>query len=116
MADTPTDAHRAALPPKKRVAAAIDPPSAQQASKQPASPDPAEPSIDPLGLLLRDSEKAAKQARLEPSKIAGFAHPRKPRVGPQYQALVPAWSGEQTAAAVAPPAADKPGGGGKTPS
>ena len=91
MADSPEDAQRASLPPKKR--AIEQEPAHTKPQQPPPSQPPAdqEPSIDPLGLLLRDSEKQAKQARLEPSKIAGFAQPRKPRVGPQYQAQVPEW-------------------------
>ena len=103
MASSPDDAPRASLPPKKR---SIEQEPAQQQPKQQQLPPLAdhEPSIDPLGLLLRDSEKQAKQARLEPSKIAGFAQPRKPRVGPQYQAQVPEWK------APSEPAQAPPGG------
>jgi hypothetical protein len=110
MADSP-EQHRASLPPKKR-GIEHEEPSVQQPQQPP--PDRLlaadhEPSIDPLGLLLRDSEKQAKQARLEPSKIAGFAQPRKPRVGPQYQALVPDWPSTTTTAPPKPPPRQAPG-------
>ena len=40
--------------------------------------------VDPL-------RRGPKQQRLLVSKIQGLAEPRKPRIGPQYQAVVPQW-------------------------
>ncbi len=42
-----------------------------------------------LGVLRRGH----KTTRLSVSKIQGRAEPRKPRIGPQYQAIVPPWLG-----------------------
>ncbi|KAG2445269.1 hypothetical protein HYH02_008736 [Chlamydomonas schloesseri] len=44
---------------------------------------------DGLGVLRRGQ----KATRLSTSKIQGRAEPRKPRIGPQYQAVVPPWLG-----------------------
>ncbi|PNW82123.1 hypothetical protein CHLRE_06g274994v5 [Chlamydomonas reinhardtii] len=43
---------------------------------------------DGLGVLRR----GPKATRLSVSKIQGRAEPRKPRIGPQYQAVVPPWT------------------------
>eukprot|EP00798_Chlamydomonas_sp_ICE-L_P006848 gene6848-30826_t len=38
-----------------------------------------------------ERQKEAKEPRLEASCIRGFAPPRKPRIGANYQAIVPDW-------------------------
>eukprot|EP00877_Chromochloris_zofingiensis_P005615 jgi/Chrzof1/15054/Cz09g25130.t1 len=50
-------------------------------------------SIDPYRLLDEDApvpEQSSKQLRISTSKIQGTAQPHKPRIGPEYQALLPA--------------------------
>jgi hypothetical protein len=45
----------------------------------------------PYSLDEEAEAKQAKQVKITTSKILGTAHPRKPRVGPEYQAVIPPW-------------------------
>ncbi len=68
-----TDAPGADAPATERSATASP---AARAGKRPLEE---EPEPDALG----------GKAKLTTSKILGVAHPHKPRIGPQYQAVVP---------------------------
>eukprot|EP00873_Tetraselmis_striata_P017921 jgi/Tetstr1/438185/TSEL_026785.t1 len=46
----------------------------------------------------QDGEQGTKKAHVETSCIRGTAMPHRPRIGPQYQALVPTWTGPPAAA------------------
>lgn len=38
-------------------------------------------------------KQSPKLVRYTTSKIAGVANPRRPRIGPEYQAVIPDWTG-----------------------
>eukprot|EP00798_Chlamydomonas_sp_ICE-L_P016133 gene16133-22277_t len=50
-----------------------------------------EPSVKICDEGEGERQKEAKESRLEASCIRGFAPPRKPRIGANYQAIVPDW-------------------------
>jgi hypothetical protein len=63
------------------------PPGSSPAPRGPADSD-ADSDLDHEQEQLR---RGAKALRLSTSKIQGRAEPRKPRIGPQFQAFVPPW-------------------------
>jgi len=75
-------------------------------SSAPAADRPAPSSQDPVpqGEEAPGGEaEATKHLRITDSCIHGIAQPHKPRVGVEYQAVVPPWQGPP-----APPQAGKP--------
>jgi len=91
----------------KRSAAAHDEGGDEQQHQQHVDADAAAPPLPARhhrtladDLADEGAEKGAKQLRITTSKIAGTAQPRKPRIGPEFQAVLP----EPSAAAPAGPA------------
>jgi hypothetical protein len=84
MSQQPAEALPAVqLPPKlahKRLAQEQQP---GQQEQQPEAPTATATTAQ------AEREPRPKAARITTSKILGTAHPRKPRVGPQFQAVIP---------------------------
>ncbi|GBF92285.1 hypothetical protein Rsub_05368 [Raphidocelis subcapitata] len=69
-------------------------PSEGQQHTAPA-PQPSRHSRDVRADLAEDGgEKAAKALRITTSKIGGTAQPRKPRIGADFQAIIPPLAGD----------------------
>jgi hypothetical protein len=84
------------------------PPAGNKPAKRP-TPDEAEGAGTTSAVTTTDSEaagagggSASKRVQVAVSKIHGIAPQRRPRIGAQYQAVVPEWTG-------APPHAPDPG-------
>lgn len=74
----------------KRSVAAAQAEQVAAEEQQNAAAQPARHAHDVAADLAEDgSEKAAKSLRITSSKILGTAQPRKPRIGPEYQAVIP---------------------------
>jgi hypothetical protein len=85
----PSPSAESSLPPKqrlklaqKRSAAALE---AVQLEQAPATP----PHAVAPDTVETEEAQAAKQVKLTTSKILGVAQPRKPRIGPEFQAVIP---------------------------
>lgn len=61
--------------------------------EHPPGPSPQQPARDSRSVAadLADdgAERSAKALRITTSKILGTAQPRKPRIGPEFQAAIP---------------------------
>lgn len=78
------------LPPKHRFQATHK----RKASEEEAPSHPQLcPSLDETPFGERPLTRDAKQVKVTTSKIQGTAQPRKPRIGADFQALVPEWTG-----------------------
>mmetsp|Transcript_26099 Transcript_26099/g.46407 ORF Transcript_26099/g.46407 Transcript_26099/m.46407 type:complete len:118 (-) Transcript_26099:2500-2853(-) len=59
------------------------------------------------GQVEEEGEKGSKQRHVATSCIHGTAMPHRPRVGPEFQAVVPAWAGPPPSDS-ARPASERP--------
>lgn len=86
-----------ALPPKQRFKRSFEQTAAnktlqpvQTAISELEQQDLEQEDLEDFGHYKKASPKLV---RYTPSTTAGIANPRRPRVGPEYQAVIPEWTG-----------------------
>lgn len=63
--------------------------------QQAAVQEPTAAVEDDFEEFFAAKKQGQKQVKLSTSKIDGVAHPRRPRIGPEFQAVVPEWPQHQ---------------------